>query len=158
MSYYATKRLHMSTTMQDSIHRELVLRAPKERVFNAITEPEQIIKWFPDGVEGKLEKGEKPLFDFGEFGKVRLYVVDKKPYSYFAYRWVPSVGASEDDPLKHATTLVEFHLEDAPGGTRLRLVETGFSGLPAEVIEKSLKDNNEGWDTMMARLEKLFNE
>lgn len=148
----------MNTAVQDSILREIVLKAPKERVFRAITDPDQIVKWFPDGIEGKLEKGERPVFDFGDYGKVAIYVVASDPNDYFAYRWVPSVGASEDDPLKHPNTLVEFHLQDAPEGTRLRLVETGFAALPAEVIEKSFKDNNEGWDYMLPRLEKYLSE
>lgn len=148
----------MNTAVQDSILREIVLRAPKERVYRAITEPDQIVKWFPDGIEGKLEKGERPVFDFGDYGKVAIYVVASDPYDYFAYRWVPSVGASAEDPLKQANTLVEFRLEEVSEGTRLRLSETGFASLPQEVIEKSLQDNNEGWDYMLPRLEKYLSE
>jgi len=146
----------MNMTIQDTIQRELVLRAPKERVFNAIADPTQIVKWFPDKVEGKLAKGEKSVFDFTDYGRVAIHVVASDPHDYFAYRWVPSVGASENDPLQQANTLVEFRLEDVPEGTRLKLTESGFASLPKEVIEKSLSDNNEGWDFMMARLEKLM--
>ena len=146
----------MNKTIQDSIQRELVLRAPRKRVFNAIADPKLIVNWFPDAVEGTLKKGERSVFDFGDFGKVALHVVASDPDHYFAYRWVPSVGASEDDPLKHANTLVEFFLEEIPEGTKLMLKESGFSSLPKDVIEKSLADNNEGWDTMLARLEKYM--
>jgi uncharacterized protein YndB with AHSA1/START domain len=136
----------------------MVLRAPRERVFQAIADPKQIVKWFPDRIEGKLDKGERPVFDFGDYGKVAIYVVASDPHDYFAYRWVPSVGASEADPLKQANTLVEFHLEDAPEGTRLKLTESGFASLPKGVLEKSFKDNNEGWDAMLPRLEKYLGE
>lgn len=146
----------MNTATQDTIQREIVLRAPKQRVFEAIADPAKIINWFPDGVEGKLAKGERSVFDFGDFGKVAIQVVASDPHDYFAYRWVPSVGASQEDPMKQANTLVEFRLEDVPEGTRLKLNESGFASLPNEVIEKSLSDNNEGWDTMLARLEKYM--
>lgn len=146
----------MNTMTQDTIRRELVLRAPKKKVFEAITDPKLIIKWFPDKVEGTMKKGERSVFDFTDYGKVAIHVVASDPNDYFAYRWVPSVGASEDDPLKHANTLVEFRLEEIKEGTKLTLTESGFAGLPKDVIEKSLSDNNEGWDTMMARLEKYM--
>jgi len=58
--------------MQDTIVREITVKAPKERVYTAITDPTQIIKWFPDAVEGKLEAGERPVFDFGEYGKNQI--------------------------------------------------------------------------------------
>jgi uncharacterized protein YndB with AHSA1/START domain len=146
----------MNTAIQDTIQREIVLRAPKQRVFEAITDPTKIINWFPDRVEGTLKKGEQSVFDFTDFGKVALHVVASDPHDYFAYRWVPSVGASEEDPLKQANTLVEFRLEDVAEGTMLKLTESGFASLPKEVIEKSLSDNNEGWDMMIARLEKYM--
>lgn len=146
----------MNTAIQDTIQREIVLRAPKQRVFEAIADPTKIINWFPDGVEGNLKQGERSVFDFGDFGKVAILVVASDPHDYFAYRWVPSVGASEEDPLKQANTLVEFRLEDVAEGTRLKLTESGFASLPKEVIEKSLSDNNEGWDVMIARLEKYM--
>jgi uncharacterized protein YndB with AHSA1/START domain len=146
----------MKTMIQDTIQRELVLRAPKERVFQAIANPMLIVNWFPDKVEGTMSKGERSVFDFTDFGKVAIHVVASDPHDYFAYRWVPSIGASEDDPLKQPNTLVEFRLEEVSYGTRLTLTESGFASLPAEVIEKSLSDNNEGWDIMMGRLEKYM--
>jgi len=146
----------MNTMIQDTIQRELVLRAPRKRVFEAIADPKQIVNWFPTGVEGTLKKGERSVFDFADFGKVAIHVVASDPYDYFAYRWVPSVGASTEDPLKQANTLVEFRLEEIADGTKLTLKESGFASLPKDVIEKSLSDNNEGWDFMLARLEKLM--
>jgi hypothetical protein len=38
------------------------------------------------------------------------------------------------------------------------MVESGFASLPAEVAEKSLKQNSGGWDYMLGRLEKHFTE
>jgi uncharacterized protein YndB with AHSA1/START domain len=146
----------MNTMIQDTIRRELVLRAPKARVFQAIADPAKIVNWFPDRVEGQMAKGERSVFDFSDFGKVAIHVVASDPDDYFAYRWVPSIGASEEDPLKQANTLVEFRLEEVSDGTKLTLTESGFASLPKEVIEKSLSDNNEGWDIMMGRLEKYM--
>jgi uncharacterized protein YndB with AHSA1/START domain len=145
--------------MQDTIDREITVRAPKERVFNAIVDPAQIVNWFPDGIEGKIEPGERPIFDFGTYGKVQIYVVAVEPHDYFAYRWA-SAGADGDagDALTDPSTLVEFRLSEGPDGTTVKLTESGFASLPAAVMKKSLSDNSEGWDHMMARLAKLINE
>ena len=35
-------------------------------------------------------------------------------------------------------------------------VESGFASLPAEVYEQSLKDNTEGWQFMLDRLQKYL--
>jgi uncharacterized protein YndB with AHSA1/START domain len=152
----------MNTMIQDTIEREMVLRAPKERVYNAITQPEQIVKWFPEGIEGKLIAGERPVFDFGEYGKFSIYVEASDPHDYFAYRWVSGSqfvpGGFIGDPLKMPNTLVEFRLEDAPEGTLLKLKESGFASLPAEYMEQALKDNNGGWDFMLERLQKLMTQ
>lgn len=38
--------------MQDAIIREITVKASQERVYQAITDPAEIIKWFPDAIEG----------------------------------------------------------------------------------------------------------
>ena len=149
----------MNSTLQDTIEREMVIRAPKERVYNAIADETQIVQWFPDSMEGKLTPGERPVFDFGEYGKAPIYVVAADPHHYFAYKWLPGANympeGIEGDVLRVPHTLVEFRLEDVPDGTRLRLKESGFAGLPPEVYEVAIKDNSGGWDYMLDRLNKF---
>lgn len=159
--YNATEMLPVANTVPDVIERQIILRAPQQRVYAAISEPDLLAKWFPDGVEGELKPGEQPLLDFGEeYGKTRIHIVAADPYQYFAYRWVSGshnmgfVG----DPLAMPNTLVEFHLEEVEGGTKLRLVESGFASLPAEYFESNFKDNSEGWAYMLGRLETYINE
>jgi uncharacterized protein YndB with AHSA1/START domain len=150
----------MNTAMQDIIEREIVVRATKERVYSAITDPAQIVMWFPDGIEGKLEKGERPIFDFGEYGKNQIYVVAADPHDYFAYRWVSGSRLGPEgfvgDPLTEPHTLVEFRLSETPEGTIVKLKESGFASLPAEIYELSFTDNTSGWAYMFDRLEKYL--
>lgn len=149
----------MSTTMQDAIEREIVVCAPRERVYQAITDPEQIVRWFPDAVEGNLHPGSDALFTFEGYGGSQIYVEAADPHHYFAYRWLPGgdyeVGFRGDVRQK-PHTLVEFRLEEHPEGTRVLLKESGFAGLPAEFYAGCMKDNNQGWDYMLDRLVKLF--
>ena len=101
--------------MQDRIEREVVLKAPTERVYQAIADPTQIVKWFPDGVEGSMEKGSRPVFDFGSYGKVGLYVVAADPHSYFAYRWVPGETETREESLPE-DVLETIRVQLARGG------------------------------------------
>ncbi len=143
--------------MQDVIEREITVKAPKERVYTAIADPEQIVTWFPEAIEGTLEVGEQPVFSFGEHGKTRVYIEAAKPFEYFAYRWVPgSHGTADTEVLKVPNTLVEFHIEESEEGTKVKLKESGFASLPAEVMEQSFKENSGGWEFMLGRLEKAL--
>ena len=146
----------MNTAIQDSIEKEIVIRAPKERVYAALTTPEQFIQWFSIGVEGKFETGERPIVDFGEYGRFKIYVVAANPCDYFAYRSVDGSSHSPHgffgDVLAEPNTLVEFTLTEVDGGTKLHLKESGIASLPAEVIVETLKGNSAGWDFMLGRL------
>jgi len=145
--------------MQDTIEREITVKAPKERVYQAITDPAQIITWFPDEVEGSLDIGENPVFGFGEHGKTRVRIVDAKPFEYFAYRWVPGGhGTADTDVMNVPNTLVEFRIEEMADGTKVMLKESGFASLPANMAESSFGDNSGGWEYMMNRLEKVLSE
>lgn len=144
--------------MQDVITKEITVKASKERVYEAITDPEQITSWFPDAVEGgSLEAGERPIFQFGDL-KTQIYVEAAKPFNYFAYRWVPGGVAMIGDVLTVANTLVEFFIEELPEGTKVTLKESGFASLPVETAQATHKMMQTGWDSMMKRLEKVLSQ
>lgn len=146
--------------MQDVIKREIIINAPKEKVYAAIADPQQIVAWFPDEIEGSLEKGERPVLNFGEHGKNQIYVEATQPHNYFAFRWIPGSSNFVGDVLTRPNTLVEFHIEDTDGNgmSKLTMTETGFAKLPVEVAEESFKQNSGGWEFMLDRLEKHFNQ
>ncbi|MFN7161200.1 MAG: SRPBCC domain-containing protein [Candidatus Gracilibacteria bacterium] len=151
----------MENTVQDVIEKEVIINGSKERVFQAISDPAQITSWFPEGIEGSLAVGEKPVFDFGKHGKVQVVIIASEPSDYFAYRWIPgsNVHSEEEisETLDHPNTLVEFRLEDIEGKTKVTVKETGFASLPSETYEKILGENTKGWEFMLGRLEKFIN-
>ena len=145
--------------MQNEIIREITVRSPKEKVYSAISDPKQIINWFPDTVEGNLEVGKQSTFIFkNENHKASVYIEKATPYDYFSYRWVPGGSNSfTGDVLTVPNTLVEFIIEEGEAGTKVTVKESGFENLPAEIAEQCFKDNSGGWGYMMDRLEKLLN-
>ena len=55
----------------------------------------------------------------------------------------------EDDPRR---TYVEFTLEPAGPGTRLRVVETGFAQLPDDVYRTEYDSHTKGWQSELGEL------
>lgn len=143
--------------MQNIIQRDLTINATAERIYNAIAMPEQLVKWFPDKVEGDYKVGGQPVFSFGEKHRNSVFIQDATPHSYFAYRWVPGGNDFIGDVRTVPNTLVEFRITELqPGRCSVSLTETGFAGLPAEIAATSLQQNNNGWDIMLVRLEQYF--
>jgi uncharacterized protein YndB with AHSA1/START domain len=143
--------------MQDIIERSIIVKVRPERVYTAISDPTQIITWFPDSVDGSLVVGEQSTFDFGEDGKAQVAVVGATPFSYFAFRWYTDKGVVEN-VLTAQNTLVEFHIEELADGTKVTVKESGFASLPVEVAEKSFNDNTGGWKYMIGRLEEALSK
>jgi uncharacterized protein YndB with AHSA1/START domain len=141
--------------MQDIIERKIRIKASKERVYEAIANPQKITTWFPKAIEGTFAGGEKPILDFGEH-KTQIYIVAMQPTDYFAYRWVPGGNKFEGDILDAPTTLVEFRITELDGVSTVTLTESGFAQLPPEIAEASFNNNSGGWDYGLPFLEKLF--
>jgi uncharacterized protein YndB with AHSA1/START domain len=144
--------------MQDVIVKEIIVKAPKERVYEAITDPKQLTTWFSDTVEeGTLEPGQRPIFSFGNY-KTQIYVEAAKPFSYLAYRWVPGSEGIIGDVLAVPNTLVEFFIDEQTEGTKITLKESGFASLPAMTAQESFKENSGGWGPFLDQLEKAMNQ
>ena len=130
--------------VQDTIERQMTFELPREDVWAAITEPDQLARWFGSSAELDLRAGGEGSFTWEELGvTTRVVIVAVEPPARFAYRWEPG-GANKGGP----TTLVEFRLEEIPRGTRLTLVESGFSQLGIE----SRQGNEYGWDSELGEL------
>ncbi|HJV29998.1 MAG TPA: SRPBCC family protein [Gaiellaceae bacterium] len=126
----------------DRIERTMTLDVPRADVWAAITEPDQISKWFGTDTELELRAGAKGVFRW-DTTEVQFVVEEVDPPRRFSYRWEPS-----ELQTGGPTTLVEFTLEETSGGTLLTLVETGFAALP----EQSRLENEKGWDEELGSL------
>lgn len=143
--------------MQNILQREITLNASQQRVYQAIANPDQVIKWFPETLEGSYDVGQQPIFGFGNHGRNQICVIAAQPYDYFAFRWVPGANHFIGDVLAVPNTLVEFRITAlADGVCKLTLTESGFSTLPAELIENAFRQNSGGWDFMLCRLQKYI--
>jgi uncharacterized protein YndB with AHSA1/START domain len=126
-------------TVPDEVRRTIEIRAPRDRVWAALTEPEELLCWFPtERAEIDLWPGGAAAFVWDEGAdEAEVDLVD--PPTRLVFRWRP---AGTDRP--HTT--VSFILEEIDGSTtRLTLVETGFASLPDQTARRSREENDEGW-------------
>ncbi|WP_250006981.1 SRPBCC family protein [Actinoplanes sp. M2I2] len=136
----------------DRIERDTFVQAPVERVWAVITEPEHVGVWFGEGEPAQIDlrPGGIMRLDHGQYGVFPTLIVAVEPPRYLAYRWA---SAFPDEVAREGnSTLVEFFLEPEAGGTRLRVVETGFAALtiPAERVATAGYDSHdEGWRSIV---------
>ena len=93
------------------IRREIVLPAPREEVWEALTEPERLADWFANDVDLDLRPGGGASFRWSNGETRTATVTEVDPEHRLAFEW--------DDEGEVAFTLV-----DDVDGTRLTVVET----------------------------------
>lgn len=149
----------MTTTIQDTIERSIVIPKSRARVWEAITTPEQISQWFEGLWEFELRPGAPIHFDFGEpYGVHRGRVEVVEPMDRVVYLWTQEGrGWDAAVPIDEVpTTLMSFLLADEGEGTKLTVIESGFAALPEEIRERSLLDNTEGWEEQMGNIQRYL--
>jgi uncharacterized protein YndB with AHSA1/START domain len=143
----------MTGTATDRIEKKILLRAPKARVWRAITNHEEFGAWFRVRLAGPFAVGKKstgnvtyPGFEHLTF-EAQVERMDAE--KLFSFRWHPAAIDPKVDYSKEPTTLVELRLEDAPGGTELTVVESGFDALPEKRRDEAFRMNSGGWDVQV---------
>jgi uncharacterized protein YndB with AHSA1/START domain len=139
------------TSNPDSIVSEIHIAAPRQRVFEALTLPDQVVKWWGQAgiyrskefsadvrVGGKwrtagLDGEGRPFEAFGEYLEV-------DPPRLLAYSWM----ASWTGDIK---TTVRWELEPASNGTLIRITHSGFAAHP------ELANAYRGWPRMLGWLQ-----
>jgi len=155
----------------DSIVKKIILRAPHERVWRAISDASQFGSWFgvkfngpfvpatrligtivPTTVDPEIARSQAAYE-----GKTFDFSIDRvEPMRIFSFRWHPYAIEQGVDYSKEATTLVEFELEPVTGGTMLTVTESGFDRIPIERRAKAFSSNEQGWTAQMQLIEKYL--
>jgi uncharacterized protein YndB with AHSA1/START domain len=100
------------------VAREVLLPAPPDEVWEALTDPAHLAAWFGGDLEIEPRPGGRASYR-GDDGEVRIgHVREVEPGRRLAFEWwTPSEGAG-------GASRVEFELEEAEDGTRLTVVES----------------------------------
>jgi uncharacterized protein YndB with AHSA1/START domain len=144
------------TDARDTIVKEIVIKAPAERIFEALTNPEQRLKWW--GAEGQyrgthmesdlrpggkwmtrgIGRGEKSFTVGGEYRKI------ERP-RLLAFTWLPDWEENASE------SLVRFDLDEKDGVTTVRLTHSGLTS-------ESSRDHHRGWPQVLAWLRTYVEE
>jgi uncharacterized protein YndB with AHSA1/START domain len=135
---------------EDTVALEVRIAAPPDRVFEALTDPTQLLRWW--GQQG-MYHGTKWCIDLRPGGQWRCEGVsdaDGSAYSVsgeylevdpprlLVHSWISSWGGN----LK---TVVRWELEPASDGTLVRLQHSGFAGAPAQA-----QSHYQGWQGVVS--------
>ena len=140
-------------TDTNRIEKKILLRAPKARVWRALTNADEFGTWFGVKLEGPFAVGKvatgritHPGYDHLTM-EVTVERID--PEHGFSFRWHPYAIDPSVDYSKEPTTLVEFRLDETPDGTLLTVVESGFDAIPAHRRAEAFRMNDDGWSAQM---------
>jgi uncharacterized protein YndB with AHSA1/START domain len=148
----------MIMTNTDRIEKTVKLRATPGRVWRALTTVEEFGAWFGVKLDGAFAEGAttrgKITIPGYEHVTMEVHVDRIDPERYFSYRWHPYAIEPGVDYSTEPTTLVEFRLEEAEGGTLLTIVESGFDRIPLARRAEAFKMNDSGWTGQIKNIER----
>lgn len=142
--------------MEDTIVVEIDIEAPPQRVFDAWTDPQQLLAWWGDDAtyrgtrwerdlrvggkwrsEGQAASG-KSFAVWGEYTRV-------EPPRVLAFTWI-----HDWDEGKRPETNVLIELSRTASGTHLRLTHSGFASEPMR------DDHHKGWKQVLGWLQRYL--
>jgi uncharacterized protein YndB with AHSA1/START domain len=133
----------------DIIEVEITIDAPAARVFQALSEPEQRLKWWGGAgrfrathMESDLRPGGKWLMHFDSGGRPTSVGGEYRtiePPHVLVFTWLPSWYENATE------TLVRFDLTENAGVTTVRVTHTGLA-TPGD------RANQRGWPDILAWL------
>jgi uncharacterized protein YndB with AHSA1/START domain len=132
--------------------REITINAAAAKVFAALTDPDQLPKWWGDDETYHCTHMERDLRVGGTWKTTGIgkdgaeFTVEGRYLSIDAprlreYSWLPSFGTPRD-----AETVVRFELTERDGATQLRLTHSGFSS------SESRDQHDMGWAQVLGWL------
>ncbi|HWI26175.1 MAG TPA: SRPBCC family protein [Stellaceae bacterium] len=145
----------------DRIEKQILLKAPRERVWQAIADARQFGLWFGVAFDGPFVEGARltgkivPTTVDPEVAKLQAphagakfeITVDRiEPMRRFSFRWHPFAVDPGVDYAQEPMTLILFELEAVEGGTRLTITESGFDRIPLARRAKAFTANEGGWE------------
>lgn len=161
------------TSGTDQIQKRALLRAPLERVWQAISDAREFGSWFgvrfdapfaagehfvgqivPTTADPEVAASQEPY----EGSRFEITIDRIQPMRLFSFRWHPFAVNPEVDYSQEPTTFVVFELEEAPDGTMLTITESGFDRIPLARRAKAFDMNTQGWEAQLRLIEKYLGQ
>ena len=139
-----------------SIEREIYVDASREVVFEVVSSPEHVSRWWSDEAHYQPSPGSQGEIVFrakdglGETSW-QFAVVDVDPPELFSFRWTHPAG---EQAVSGNSLLVTFTLTPSGSGTLLKMTESGFREMGWELakLEQQYQAHVSGWDMYVPRI------
>jgi len=159
----------MPTVISDRIQKTVTLRAPRSRVWRAVSDSKEFGEWFgvrfdgpfksntplrgaitPTRADAEVANLQKPYE-----GMTFEIIVDRiEPERLFSFKWHPFAVEKGVDYSSEPMTLIVFELEDVADETRLTITESGFDQIPLERRARAFTANTGGWSKQVELIAK----
>jgi uncharacterized protein YndB with AHSA1/START domain len=155
----------------DRIEKKILLRAPRKRVWRALSDSTEFGTWFGMKFDGPFTPGARvrgtivgTTVDADVAKAQKEYdgmpfeiTVDRiEPERLFSIRWHPNAVERGVDYSHEPTTLIVFTLEEVANGVMLTVTESGFDQIPLARRAKAFQANEQGWSVVVKLIEKYL--
>lgn len=155
----------------DRIVKTVVLRASRQRVWQAITDSKSFGAWFGVELDGPFVANKETTgrivptqvdADVAKHQEAfrgvpwRARVDRIEPMKLFSFYWHPYAVDPAADLVNEPMTLVTFELQDVKEGILLTITESGFENLPAARRAQSFESNDIGWGHQIRLIDKYL--
>jgi uncharacterized protein YndB with AHSA1/START domain len=152
----------------DRIEKKILLHAPLNRVWRALTESKEFGTWFGVKFNGPFSPGTAMKGVIvgtnvnDEIAKAQkqyegipfeITIERIEPERLFSFRWHPNAVDPKMDYSSEPTTLIEFVLDEVSDGVMLTVTESGFDRIPLERRAKAFTANEQGWGMVVKLIE-----
>jgi uncharacterized protein YndB with AHSA1/START domain len=155
----------------DRIEKKVLLRAPRKRVWRALSDSTEFGSWFGMKFDGPFAPGAcmrgviAPTTVDAEVAKAQkayegipfeITIEQMEPERLFSFRWHPGAVEPGVDYSAEPTTLVVFELEEVADGIMLTVTESGFDQIPLGRRAKAFQANEGGWSMVVKLIEQYM--
>jgi len=155
----------------DRIEKKVLLRAPRKRVWRALSDSAEFGSWFGMKFDGAFTAGASvrgvlvPTTVNAEVAKAQkeyeglpfeITIEQVEPERLFSFRWHPYAIERAVDYSHEPTTLIVFALEEVPDGIMLTVTESGFDRIPLARRAKAFTANEQGWGLVVKLIEEYL--
>jgi uncharacterized protein YndB with AHSA1/START domain len=155
----------------DRIEKQIVLRAPLNRVWRALSDSTEFGTWFGMRFEGPFAPGAAmrglivPTMVDAEVANAQktyeglpfeIVIEQMEAERLFSFRWHPGAVDPSIDYSVEPTTLVVFALEPVRDGVMLTVTESGFDRIPLGRRAAAFAQNEKGWGMVVTLVAKYL--
>jgi uncharacterized protein YndB with AHSA1/START domain len=147
----------------DSIQKKVVLRAPLEKVWRALSDSKEYGAWFGMKFDAPFVPGAHlrgflapSVIDPQQHPyigtPIDITIEEVKPMTKLSMRWHPFALDPKVDYSAEPTTLVVYTLEPMKEGVALTVTESGFDSIPLKRRAEAFEAHDEGWTEQVRRV------